>query len=349
MLIKKKWIKENYKANILAQTICLIINCAIFYTSQDYLLIWVESCALNFIGIVTSQPKSRIIDINLVNHFLLVFIYYLLAAITLNSHSGYLVLLFVFTYVFFILKDSGFEKSITTWTFIQCLLFATTLTSLKVELKLYGALLGYLEAQVVLWLSFKIFKSPDIYVKENRLFSYRTLKSINWFNINQMKVKLAIRGSLVAGILYVLCLLNSKDAKPNWAVIAAISCLMRNDNVASRRIIVAIFFGSGIGFVISWLLLSLNVKYDELLVILLWLMLVVVIICIFEFRITMSIYTQIIGVVAVTVAITCLYFILDFDSKFYLQLRVINNLLGIGAATGTYLIWKYIFKYDDKA
>jgi hypothetical protein len=344
MKVKSFRLQQDYRANVLAQTLCLLINCGYFYFTSHYAAIWAEVCALCFIGSIDAQPKRGIVDVNLLNHFLVVFLYYLVATVALKVEAGYLVVLFLFTYMFFIFKDSGFDKSINMWVYIQCLAFPTTLTNLSVSAKLLATVVGYLEAQLVVYIFFKLFPSIALYKKESYLLSYKNLRQLGWFKWQQIKVKLALRGSIVAAILYIVCLLNTRDIKPNWAVIAAISCLTRADNLTSRKMIIAILFGTAIGFALSWLMITLNIKNGELLLAILWLILVLVIICVLEYRITESIYTQIIGVSLITVALTCLYFLLDFDSKFYLQLRVVNNLLGIAAAIAAYFIWQLVYK-----
>jgi len=343
MQIKNMRLQQDYRANLLAQTLCLVINCGYFYLASAPVAVWVEVCALCFMGSINSQPKGSILDINLLNHFLFVFAYYICASIALKVELAYLFLLFCFTYAFFIIKDSGFDKSVTMWAYIQCLAFPTTLTDLSPFAKLSGTVIGYIEAQIFIWLAFKIFPVDIAYYKEKFLFSYRHIKRLVWFDWRYTQVKLAWRGGLVAAILYVLCLLNTRDVKPNWAVIAALSCLTRADNVTSRKMIISILCGTAVGFGLSWLMIEFHIKNSELLFTILWLALVVVLVCVLEYRITESIYTQIIGVSSVTLALTCLYFLLNFDGKFYLQLRAINNLLGIAAAIAAYLIWQLVY------
>lgn len=342
-------LKRHYLANIIAQTACLFINCLLFYLTRNYALIWTAVSSICFIGIITSQPDKKIIDRNLVNHLLVVLIYYAFSHICLEFNFAYFVLVFIFTYVFFILKDSGYDKSLTTWTYVQCLAFATTLVNMAFSVKIYATLLGWLEAQLLLFLSFKLFPTINTYVAEKWIYNLNHIKLNEWINTSYEKVQLAIRGSLTAGVLYLVCVLVVLgDIKPNWSVIAAVACLFKNDDAGSRRTIISFTVGTLVGFVLSWLIIKFHVNHHEIMLILLWVSLLVTIICIFEYKITLSIKPQVIGVIAVTITLTTLYLVLDLNGKFYLELRAINNFMGILAAFLAYVIWVLYKKYSNK-
>ncbi len=342
-----EYIRNEYRANIVAQSLCFVINCAIYYISDNSIFLWVAIATICFIGIVTSQPKKTIFDRNIFNHFIMVVVYYTISELTSGYHFAYFILIFIFTYVFFILKDSGYDKSVTIWTYVQCLAVATTLTQLPFQTKIVATIISYIEAQVVLYISFRVFPSGINYVRENYIFNFKHGRIKEWYAINSEKVKLAIRGTLTAGILYIICVtLVSNDLKPNWAVVVAIGCILKNDDVASKRTIISGVIGTFVGLLASSLIIKYNsIHYHNLMVLLLWVSLVISIICMFEYRITFSSRPQILGIVAVTVALTCLYIILDLNSTLYLELRIINNYLGIGGALIAYIIWRSIKHY----
>ncbi|MFN8769537.1 MAG: FUSC family protein [Neisseriaceae bacterium] len=332
-------LKNRYLANIVAQTLCLFINCLLFYITRNYVFVWVSISALCFIGVVTSQPKHRIIDRNLVNHLITVLLYYIFSHICLEFDFVYFILIFVFTYIFFILKDSGYDKSLTTWTYIQCLLFATTLTHMTFSTKFYSTIVGWIETQLTLWLSFKLFPSSEQYILEKWIYNLKHIKLKEWVSLSYVKVQLAVRGALTAGILYLVCVLVVKDIKPNWSVIAAVACLLKDDDVGSKRTIISFILGTLIGFLISWLIIYLNFRHDELIMMFLWINMIIAVICIFEYKITLSIKAQIIGIAAVTISLTCLYLALNLNGHFYLVLRATNNIMGIIAALLAYILW----------
>lgn len=342
-------IRPAYKANVFAQSICFIINCSVYYISDNPLFLWVAIATICFIGVVTSQPPRKIFDINIFNHFVVVIIYYIVSHLSAGYHFTYFGLIFIFTYVFFILKDSGYDKSLTIWTYVQCLAVATTLTELPFHIKITATIISYVESQLVIYIAFRLFPSGVDYVKENNIINLKQVRLIEWYSLHLEKVKLAIRGAMTAGVLYIICVtLVSNDLKPNWAVVVAIGCILKNDDAGSKRTIITGIIGTFIGLLVSSLVIKYNnISYHNLVVLLLWISLVISIICMFEYRITLSPRPQILGIVAVTVALTCLYLILDQNGKFFLELRVINNYLGIGAALIAYVVWK-LFKHYTK-
>ena len=99
-------IRHEYRANVVAQSVCFIINCVLYYVTDDMIFTWIAIATISFIGVVTSQPKHNILDRNLLNHLLVVILYYIFSDISFNFHLAYFGLIFIFTYVFFILKDS---------------------------------------------------------------------------------------------------------------------------------------------------------------------------------------------------------------------------------------------------
>ena len=340
-------INSQYRANMVAQSICLLINCWLYALTDNSIYIWVAIAAICFIGGITSYPKNRIINHNLLNHLIIVVSYYILGGMIVDFDYVYFILVFLFTYAFFIVKESGYDKSLNLWTYIQCLAFPTTLLEMPIAIKIYSTFIAYLEVQLVLWLSFKVFPSPELYVQEHRIYNFNYIRLLNWFTLKDDKVKLAIRGAVTAGLLYLICVVFvAKDVKPNWAVIAAVSCLLKDNSISSKRTIIGIMFGSIIGFELSWIVIKGNTFYSSFTIFILWITLIIAAICIFEYKRTLSVIPQIIGMTAVMVCFTCMYLVLELNSRFYLDLRLINNIIGLIGASIAYFIWMLYKKYS---
>ncbi|MBP9742492.1 MAG: hypothetical protein KBD37_03945 [Burkholderiales bacterium] len=296
---------------------------------------------ITFIGIIRSQPTSKFYDINLLNHLVIIAIYYFLYALLNDFHFTYFCLIFVFTYIFFILKDNGFGQSVTLWTYIQALMIATSFIEFPFSHKIAATMLAYIETQIVVYACFKLFPSNVEYMKEAFILNFDKLRQINWFNYqNNIPVKLAIRGSLSAGILYIICVsMVTNDLKPNWAAVVAVSCLMRDDDDGSKRSMISCAVGSLIGWGVSIIMIQYLAIDIRTAAIIAWITLILGLIFIFEFSISKTYLTQILSIVFLIISLSAMYIILKLDSKFYLHLKIINNIIGVVGTLIALEIW----------
>lgn len=301
---------------------------------------WVGMACVTFIGIIRSQPKQRFFDINLLNHLIIVAAYYFLFVIFSDFQLIYFCLIFIFTYIFFILKDNEFAQSVTLWTYIQALMIATSFIKFPFSYKIAATMLAYIESQAIIYLCFKIFPSHVEYVQESFILNFDNLKNINWFDYRNKTVHLAIRGALVASILYIICVnMVANDLKPNWAVVVAISCLMRNDDEGSKRSMISCAVGSLLGWGISIILIKYLGSNTHAAGVIAWITLILGIIFIFEFSISKTYTTQILSITCLIIALSCMYIILELDSTFYLHLKIINNIIGVVGTLIALEIW----------
>ncbi|MFN7094433.1 MAG: FUSC family protein, partial [Burkholderiales bacterium] len=280
-------------------------------------------------------------DRNLFNHFVIVLAYYLIYKIAENYDLTYFLLVFIFTYIFFVLKDSGFGNSLTVWTYIQSLFIATSFISFPFYQKIMGTLLAYLEAQLILYLCFYLIPSPTAYVADKKIEAIKQLTLSAWFNPTRPAVQLAIRGAVTAGLLYFICVtIVTNDIKPNWAVIVAISCLFKDDDVASNRSMISCAIGTFLSWPISIMLIKAFSHNPQAGVVLLWLNLILGLIFLFEYNLSKTYRPQILGVMFMTLALTCVYIALDLNSNYYLHLKMTNNIIGLGWAFLVLKAWQ---------
>lgn len=342
-------LKKEYRANVVAQSLCILINTMLFVYTKYISFLWINISCIMFIGVVRSQPKGKLFDVNLTNHLIIVLGYYILYSVLSRHQVSYFCLIFIFTYIFYILKDSGFTSSVSLWTYIQSLMIATSLTNFPFELKLISTIFAYTESLLILFICFKLFPSNIDYVPEKFILDFKYLKSLVWFDFKSLTVKLAIRGAIVASAIYIVCvILIYNDPKPNWAVIVAVSCLMRDDDSGGKRSMISCAIGSLLGWIISILIIKYVAGNIELAATISWISTILGLIFIFEFSMSKTMLTQILSIVSLLVAITALYIALSNNSEFYLHLKIMNNMIGIVGTLISLEAWIKLKKYLNK-
>jgi hypothetical protein len=333
-------LNPQYRANVIAQAACFIINCLIYTITSNPLYIWICISTITFIGIISSQPKGKFWDNNLAHHMLFIILFYFLSAISIKFPASYLILIVIFTYIFYILKDSGYDKSLTLWTLVQAIMFLSSTNQLSFSYKFLGTTLAFFEAQIAIFICFYLFPSNIEYIAEPRVLDIKKIPLREWINPKYEKVRLALRGTLVAGILYLICISYvSDDARPNWAVITALSALLRNDDEGGWHTIISGIIGSIFGFTMAFIVIKLDMYAPALIPFILWISLLTALILMFEYTISKTYLTQILGISFTIVATISSYAVLDLNSKFFLHLRLINNILGITFAFIALTIW----------
>ena len=342
MKIPKPRLHREYRANVVAQAICFLLNCTLYAYTDNNLFVWVAIATALFIGFVDSHGK-KIFDQSLFNHLVIIVVYYFIAALLINHHLAYFALVFIFTYVFFILKDTGYDKSMTLWTYTQALVVATTFTDFPFNQKILATLIAFIEAQLILNLCFKLMPSRIKHIPEKSIFLIYKMSFFDWINIKQSYVQLAMRGTFTAGTIYILCsTIIPNDIKPNWAAISAIGCLLRNDDIASINSMISTGIGSFFGWLSSIFIIhyfATNVRFN---VGLLWISLLLGFIFVFEFRRTQKRIAQVLGVTFFLMTITSMALIFDIDSKLYLNLKIFNTIIGVIGAFIALKIWRKI-------
>ncbi len=331
-------IRSEFRANIYAQSCAFIINVGLFASTNNYIFIWIEFAALAFIGMYNAK-SPKFFDRNILNHFISVMIFYLVSMSIEGNHLLYICLIFIFTYLFFILKDNGYHKSANLWMYLQALLIGTTFTNYPFYLKIIATAIAYIEAQVILNLAFKLLNTTAQHQAEMRYHRVLKIPLKTWFDLHRPEVRLAIRGSITAALLYALCS-KFNDIKPNWAVVSAIACLQRDDFTASLRAIK----GVAIGSIVAWPLASLLVYglngHQDISAILIWVFLLISLICSFEIGIKPRLHLQIISSGLMILAITGVATALETNNSYaYLSLKVMNSLTGISVAYLALLLW----------
>lgn len=332
-------IKPEFRANLCAQGLTFILNVSGYILTKNFMFIWAEFASLCFLGTNTARSNT-FFDRNIFNHFLIVMIYYFLSLLIRDHGLPYLFLIFIFTYCFYILKDNGYTKSINLWTYIQALLIGTTLISYPFEDKIIASIVGYFEAQILLNFSFLFFKNSQNHYLEPKFSQMLQIPLKKWLSIGEAPVRLAIRGSLTAVILYYICA-SRHDIRPNWAVVTAISALLRDDKAASLRVIKGVSIGSLAGWPIAILMIYLVGNNHELATILVWLSLILALALSFELMTNPNLGKQIISsmiflfsVVSVSLAMG------SYDRYTYLHLKVANSLIGEAVALIVLAIWE---------
>lgn len=339
-------LNSQYRANIIAQAICFIINCSLYTITSNPLFIWVCISTIMFIGITPSQPKNKFWDNNLIHKMLFIIIFYFLSTISFKIQNSYLILIVIFIYVFYILKSSGYDKSLTLWTLTQTIMFMSSTDQLSLNYKFFGTGIAFFEAQIAIFVCFYFFPSNVEYIVEPTIWDIKKIPLREWINPNYEKVRLAIRGTLAASILYLICThyINNNDAHPNLAVIMAISALLRNDDDGGWHTIISSIIGSIFGFTMAYIVIKLNTYAHGIIPFILWLSILSALIFIFKYTISKTYLIQILAISFIIVATISAYTVLDQSSNFYLHLRLVNNILGIVLVFITLNLWILIKK-----
>lgn len=333
-------LRHQFRANITAHAIAFIINVTSYVITNNPIFIWIQIAALSFIGAYHAK-SNKFFDRNLNNHFVIVMIFYVLSIPLGKYHETYFILIMAFTYGFFILRNNGFDKSLNVWMFVQALLIGTTLTNYPMENKFLATIIAFLEAQILLNISFKLFPNHTAYVSEPSLISIKNLTVAHWFDHKKLGVQLAIRGSTTATILYAICI-SIHDLKPNWAVVAAISCLLRDDKSASLRSIKALFIGVVIGGIIAQLIHPFMLEHHNITVIGIWICMIFALASSLEISIEPNLYLQAISSAAFFIATSLVGISLGITSINLISLRAENTIIGIVTAFIALYFWKKI-------
>ncbi len=337
-------IKPQFRANIIAQGLAFIININCFiFSDNNYFFIWAELACFCFFGSYTSKGPA-FFDRNLLNHFLSVMIYYLISLMIGSNHVLYLCLVFCFTYTYFILRGNGYHKSLNLFMYIQALLIGATFIDYPFHDKILATLFAYLEAQILLNIAFRFCKPATTHEAERYYHHIVKVPFTNWFDIKRSEVRLAIRGSFTAAILYTLCS-SFHDMKPNWAVVAAISCLQRDDFSASMRAIKGVGIGSLFGWPLAAILIYVLSDHINISTGLIWILMLSVIICSFELFIQPRLWLQILNSILALMAMICTGISLQVKGFGYLDLKVINSLIGVTVALISLLLWQKINRH----
>lgn len=336
-MLEKFNIKPEFRANVYAHAITFVINIMLYTISSSFFFLWVELASLCFIGYNNSKSKN-FFDHNIRNHFIAVVLFYLIAHIALKNNIAYLILIFAFTYLYFILKDNGFSKSFQLWMYIQALLIGTTFTHFSFQDKILATIFGYLEAQLILNFTLTFFKNDNSHEPE---LSYPKILKIpfkNFISLKNNTVLLAIRGAISAALLYAVCI-SLHDLKPNWAVVVVVSCLQRDDSIASTRAIKGTAIGSIIGWPISVGILNIFSHNITLCTLLLWILIIFAFMVSLEQVRNPTLNRQIILTVLFLSILTCVATSLHSSSYSYIHLKIFNSLAGVSTAFCALFLW----------
>lgn len=339
-------IKERFRANIYAQGIAFFINISLYIYTQNALFIWTELAALSFIGAYNAKSPT-FIDRNIFNHFISVMCYYLISVLIGNNHQLYLILIFIFTYSFFILRNNGYNKSLNLWMYIQALLIGTTFTAYPFHYKIIATVIGYVEAQLILNLTLHLLRNEEQYTAEKRYHEVIKISVTTWLDTSRSEVRLALRGSFTAAVLYALCS-SFHDMKPNWAVVTAVSCLQRDDFVASFRAMKGVSLGSIIGYPLSVCLIYFLQHHVDVSTALIWVFTLIALTCSFELAAQPRLKFQILNSIFFLLAVTCVGISLQINSMSYMTLKVINSLIGVVGAFLSLLMWRKLHQVFDE-
>lgn len=342
-MLKNFQLKKEFRANVYAHALSFIINILAYLITAKFLFIWVELATVCFIGYNNAKSKE-IFDRNINNHFIFIMLFYGLAHLILHLHFLYSILIFIFTYIFFILKDNGFNKSFQVWMYIQALLLATTLINFPFAEKLLATGIGFIEAQLLLHIMFYFFKNDHIYQKEPQLKDTLKIILAN-LSFKNKTVRLAVRSAISAACLYSLCICFG-DLKPNWAVVVLVSSLQRDDTFASLRVIKGTIMGSIIGWPISIVLLHLLQNNIGLSAIILWTFIIIAFVTALEHVNNPDLKKQIILTILFLAIITCIELCLTNASYMYVHLKIINSLIGALSALLVLSIWNILLKRE---
>ena len=332
------YLKPEFKANIYAHAFSFLINIVGYGITLNFFFIWVELASLCFIGYHNTKSPT-FFDRNIQNHFITIICFYSVAHLIGNNDYAYLILVFAFTYFYFILRYNGYNKSNQIWVYIQALLIGTTFINFPFYEKIGATILGYVEAQLILNLSFWFFANNLAYEIEKKYLEVFKMSVQDWFDVHKPAVKLAIRGSVTASVLYAMCLVFH-DIKPNWAVVVAVSCLQRDDNPASIRAIKGIAIGSIIGWPLSYAVTAIFSNHLIMATVVLWVMLLAAVIVSFEQITKPTLIKQIIITILFLIITTCIAIGLDVSNYNYVHLKIINSLIGAFVAFIVVLLWQ---------
>lgn len=339
-------IPVEQRANIYAHALSFLVNVTGYIITNNFIFIWIEIASLSFIGFHTAK-SPKFFDRNILNHFLTVMIYYLLAHVIGGNDILYSLLIFGFTYFYFILKDNGFNKSSQLWMYIQALLIDTTFVSFPFQEKIIATVVAYIEAQLILNLTFAFFSNNEQHEAERKYIDIFKINLRDWIDFHKESVKLAIRGAFTATILYSLCS-GFHDLKPNWAVVTAVSCLQRNDKDGSLRAIKGIAIGSLLGWPLVNGLISLLGHHALIATLLLWGFMIAALILSLEQIKSPNLNRQIVVTIFYLITTTCISIGMNAPSHTYVHLKVINSLIGIGVGFLALGIWEYTQKWSKK-
>jgi hypothetical protein len=330
-------VKKQFKANIYAHALAFILNVSIFIFTENFFFIWVQIASLCFIGVNKSR-SPQIVDMNMVNHFVAVMIFYISSMLIGNNELLYLGLIFVFTYSFFIIRDNGYGQSFNLWMYIQALLIGTTFTTYPFSFKVYATIVAFIESIIILNITLFIFKNENEHKVEHHYLKVIKIPLEKWLDIKHPEVKLAIRGAFTAVILYAICK-TFNDAKPNWAVVTAISCLTRDDKVASVRAMKGILIGTIVGWPIC---LAIAHYFDQdivLITFMIWIFLLLGLISSFEATIKPRLIISVLTTISLLIAVACVGVAFHINELNYINLKIINTIVGLTCALTSLLIW----------
>lgn len=339
-------LRQQFHANIATHASAFIINIAGYIITANPIFIWIQMAALSFIGIQHTK-SNKFFDQNLLNHFTAVVVFYILSIPLGKYHETYFLLIMIFTYMFFVLRNNGFDKSLNPWMFIQALLIGTTLPDYPMENKIFATAIAYLETQILLNISFKAFPNNLPYIAEANIIKLNKISADNWLNYKNQGIRLAIRGAITATILYAICI-SIHDIKPNWAVAAAVSCLIKNDDIASMRTIKALIIGAIAGGIIAQLIHPFMIHHIDITIIGIWLCMILGLACSLENSINPNLYMQAIGGVFLLIATSFVAISLGVNNIDFTLLKVENTLMGAITGLISLHLWKKIKKIIDE-
>ena len=335
-------IRPQFRANLAAQGIAFILNITLFVFTNNYFFIWTELACFCFFGAHIAKSPT-FFDRNILNHFISVMAYYLISLLIEFNNALYLCLIFSITYVYFVLRNNGYHKSLNLYMYIQALLIGTTFTNYPFQYKILATIVAYIEAQLILNLAFKFVKIRAAHEAELRYHQVFKVSAIHWLDFKRPEVRLALRGAFTAAMLYALCS-SFHDMKPNWAVVAAISCLQRDDFNASLRAIKGVGIGSLLGWPLAAGLIYILTDHIEISTGLVWVFMLSTMVCSFELFIRPRLWLQILNSILVLMSVICVGVALQIKGFSYLDLKVLNSFIGVTVALITLLIWRKLHK-----
>lgn len=340
-------LRKEFRANILAHATAFIINIGLYAATHNYFFIWLQIASLSFIGVYNSR-SNKIIDFNLINHFISVMLFYLISMLIGHNESLYLCLIFIFTYIFFILKNNGYHHSFNLWMYIQALLIGTTFTKYPFSMKLIATCFGFIEAMVLLNIMLLIFKNNTDYQAEPYYHRIIKIPAYQWLDNKRPEVKLAIRGAFTAAILYAICT-TFNDIKPNWAVVTAVICLTRDDKAASLKAMIGMTIGTIIGWPICLLIAQYLNSYTDVVAVLTWLFLLIGLIYSFEATIKPRLITSVFITISLFITVACVSISLNIDGSIrYINLKGINSVVGIIFSLISLMAWEKLHRIFDE-
>lgn len=337
---------SKYYINIIIHLFCAVIFYTLFSESSNSLFLFLLLNSILLLNINLGNVNKFLLNINLLNHFIFVISFFILYKYTMNSLPLYSIQIFIYTFIFFILKLSKYSKSINTWTYTHIFLVNTNFFDVTINIKIIVFCVNFIFLQLVfLILNFILKGEYKKNIDDDFILNYKTLISITWFNIKSINTQLALRGAITATFLFIAGVFLSNDhIRPTWTIIIAIGCLLSDDCVQCDRLIKNISVATILSLMASILLINLFFINKNMQLILSLISLVFSFYYLYLFNEQNKNKYLIINnsLIIICVVLFSKVAVLGFYEVF--NLRLMSNILGIVTSITVLEIWKFIKK-----